>query len=140
MKASPIIRVVLLATCLSLFFGCSKNKGVESSYTSNGVFWYWNVVGDSLEKAGTHSLSFYVDGQLMGTTRIYHGTWQPDPFGGNPGMASCGDDSAFTYTKSWKGNYVNSFNYSVKNQAGFQLWTGRVHFNAYDCANTELKF
>jgi hypothetical protein len=95
MEAGTTFRVILLITYLGLHVGCIKNsegcvdplakttcQGCNQAnevceYTGTGVFWYPFYAGHSLEAPGTHSLSYYIDGQLTGTTQSITAFWRP---------------------------------------------------------------
>ena len=148
--------ILLNAVCILISFCCQKKKegckdgwannycvtcnadNGECEYTGSGVFWYQSYVADSLETAGSTSLTYFIDGHQEGTTPIYHGYWLPDPLFGT--TVACGDTNAYTVTKTWKGTKTHHFNYIVKNQNGTQLSAGQVTFDVQSCAHTELTF
>lgn len=117
--------------------GCNLTANDVCEYTGEGIFWYQSLVGDSLELAGTDSLSYFIDGQYKGSTSVFHQFWPPGLLG-EPPMAYCFDDSTFKYTMTWVGNHEHSFTYSVKNQSGLELWTGSVNLRVMACSSMQL--
>jgi hypothetical protein len=51
---------------------------------------------------------------------------------------NCGDNASITVTKDLGGVKTQSYSYSVKDQTGFEYWSGTLNFNANTCFATEL--
>lgn len=117
---------------------CDASKPADCEFTGDVVFWYQKDVGDRFDTTGTSSLFYYLDGQLAGTTKIYHRTWPPDIIFGNPPSAYCGDDSALTVTQNWTGTQNHTYEYSVKNQSGAELYSGSIILQTKVCVKKQL--
>jgi len=98
-------------------------------YEGETVFWYGQTASDGLIADGATNLTFYVDGQVVGSTAtsVY---WTAAP--------NCGDNASITVTKDLGGVKTQSYSYSVKDQTGFEYWSGTLNFNANTCFATEL--
>jgi len=145
MKRKLLIPALLLLGA-SAFYSCkregctdpdstvydSKAKKDNGScvYEGSHVFWYGKATADSLLANGYTSLSYYVDGTLVGSTAasVYF-TGKPD----------CGANSSITVKKDLNGNKTKSYSYSVKDAVtGEEVWKGTLDFNANTCTAFEL--
>ena len=118
---------------------CNEEANGLCQYTGNVVFWYQYGVADSLQTLGVTSLSYYISGQLAGTSPLYHMFWMPDPWFGIEGPY-CGEDSAVTFSRNWETQRNPSFNYSIKDQNGSERFSGNVTFNAGQCVKVQIEF
>ena len=99
------------------------------TYTGNVVFYYDQTVSNALLSNGITSLTFYVDGQIVGSSAasVY---WIGAPV--------CGQNASITATKDL-GNVENkTYSYSVRSQANVELWAGVVNFTANTCQPMHL--
>lgn len=137
--------VVFSATTV-LTTSCSKEKGctdpdsknysataVEDDgsciYEGKIVFWYGEATSDSLYYYGSDALTFYVDGNVVGSTNAtVYWTEAPD----------CEDNASITVTKDLGGVKTQSYSYKVVDDLGDDIWTGTVNFNANTCTALEL--
>lgn len=100
-------------------------------YEGKIVFWYDETAANGLINDGAVSLTYYVDGQIVGSSSAsvyWAGTSSPD----------CGQDGSVTVTKDLGNVKTQSYSYSVKDQTDFEYWSGTVNFNANTCTALEL--
>lgn len=110
---------------------CDKCKKDDGSCQFKGqiVFWYNQATADSLVNDGATALTYYVDGKVVGSSAasVY---WT--------GAPNCDQGGSVTVSKNL-GNVKNkSYTYSVKDQTGFEYWSGTVNFTANTCTATQL--
>lgn len=110
---------------------CDECKKEDHSCQFKGeiVFWYNQTAANGLANDGATSLTYYVDGQIVGSSAasVY---WT--------GAPNCGQNSSITVSKSL-GNVKNkSYDYSVKDQTGYTYWSGTANFTANTCATIQL--
>ncbi len=107
----------------------AKKDDGTCQYEGATVFWYGQATADSLIVDGATNLTFYVDGQVVGSTAttVY---WTGPP--------NCGDNASITVTKNLAGVKTQSYSYSIKDQTGFEYWRGTINFNANTCVDTKL--
>jgi len=142
---------VILLSFLSVLFlttSCSKEQGCTDSdainfnslaeeddnscqYEGRVVFWYNQECANGLVSDLATSLTYYVDGQTVGSssTSVY---WTGEP--------DCGQDASITVTKDLGNVKTQSFSYSVVDQTGFEYWSGTINFNANTCTSLELEW
>ena len=99
------------------------------SFEGNVVFWFGESTSNFLTGDGAQSLTYYVDGQVVGSeaANIF---WTAAP--------DCGQNSSITVTKNI-GNAKNmSYTYSVVDQTGFEYYSGVLNFTANTCTALEL--
>jgi len=145
-KIKILFLAMLIGSMTILNTSCAKEKGCTDpdsinynadaeeddgscEYEGRVVFWYNEATADSLLEDGAISLTYYVDGTLVGSSAasVY---WT--------GAPECGQEGSVTVTKNL-GNVKNkTFSYSVKDQDGFEYWSGTVDFKANTCIATEL--
>ncbi len=109
----------------------AKKDDGTCKYQGETVFWYSQTTADSLLVNGATNLTFYVDGQVVGSTAtsVY---WT--------GAPNCGDNASITVTKDLGSVKTQSYSYSIKDQTGFEYWKGTLNFNANTCSTTELTY
>ena len=98
-------------------------------YEGQAVIWYGETTSTELQNDGAETLTYYVDGQVVGSTAasVY---WTASPV--------CGQNGSITITKDL-GNVKNkSYTYSVKDQTGLEYWSGVLNFTANTCEANEL--
>lgn len=98
-------------------------------YEGEIVFWYDASESALLIGDGATALSYYVDGVLVGSsaTSTYY-----------PSAPICGQNGSITVTKDLGSSKTMSATYSVKDQTGFEYYTGTVDFEANTCTNYQL--
>ncbi len=93
------------------------------------VFWYGENTANELLAFGSTSLTYYVDGIVVGSSAA-NVFWTAGP--------DCGQNASITVTKDL-GNATNlSFSYRVQDQDGDLIWEGIANFTANTCVATEL--
>ena len=109
----------------------AKKDDASCQYEGERLFWYKQATADSLIAEGATALKYYVDGSLVGSSAasVY---WT--------GAPNCGQSGSVTVTKAL-GNVKNkSYTYSIKDQTGFEHWTGVSNYEANTCTTVELDF
>ena len=146
-KVSLIFGIALIVASSIAFNGCKKKGCTDPDsvnydpkakkddftckYEGEVVFWYGQVTADSLLNDGATSLTYYVDGNIVGSSAAsiyWTGATGPD----------CGEGGAVTVTKDLSNVKTQSYSYSVKDQTGFEYWGGTLNFNANTCLVLEL--
>lgn len=109
---------------------CDECKKEDGSCTYEGKIVFWNnqststfLVGD-----GAVTLTYYVDGSLVGSSAasVY---WS--------GAPNCGQ--SVSVTKDLGKNKSKTSTYSVKDQTGFEYYSGSVTFSANTCTSYQLQ-
>jgi hypothetical protein len=105
-----------------------KNDG-SCKYEGSIVFWYGPETSSFLQSDDAITLTYYVDGQVVGSsaTSVF---WNSIP--------DCGQNSSVTVTKDLGGAKSNAYTYSIKDQTGFEYWSGVLNFSANTCQKLEL--
>lgn len=110
---------------------CDKCKRDDGTCTFEGsiVFWYNQSTSSFLIGDGATSLTYYVNGAVVGSsaTSVYYGS-----------APNCGQNASITVTKDLGKDKSKSYTYSVKDQTGFEYYTGTVTFKANTCTSYEL--
>lgn len=146
MKISICIILVVCSTFL--IQGCTKTSGCQDpnaenfnseankdcnccEYEGSVVFWYGKNSTEDLLDFGSTSLSYFVDGQLVGSSaaNVY--------FTGAP---NCGQNSSVTVTKQLGGAKSKTYSYKVVDQDNDVIWEGIVNIDANTCLKLELTF
>ena len=111
----------------------SKAEEDDGSCTYEGsmVFWYDEATSDSLVADGANALTYYVDGVVVGSsaTSVY---WTGSP--------NCGQSGSVTINKDLGSDKNRTATYSVKDETGFEYWSGTVIFTANTCAANQLTY
>lgn len=107
----------------------AKKDDFTCQYEGRAVLWHGQATSIGLQNDGATALTFYVDGQVVGTsaTSAY---WTSGP--------ECGQNGSITVTKNLGGVKSMSYTYSVKDQTGFEYWAGILNFTANSCEAVEL--
>jgi hypothetical protein len=107
----------------------AKKDDGTCSYEGRQVVWYGESAANSLVLDGATSLTYYVDGQLVGSSaaNIY---WNVAP--------DCGQDASVTITKNLGSVKTQAYTYKVLDQTGWEYWSGVLNFNANTCTSSEL--
>ena len=147
MKITNLLFVIVLIGTIA-FTGCKKEQGCmdvdafnysdtaeedDGSCTFKGsvLFWYGKTTSDSLIVDGATSLTITVDGSIIGSyaTSVYF-TGEPD----------CETASIVKVEKDLGTSKSKSYTYSVKDDTGFEYWSGSETFVANTCVAVELTF
>jgi hypothetical protein len=109
----------------------AKKDDGSCQYEGSVVFWYGEVTSLSMIGDGIESLTFYVDGEVVGSsvTSVY---WS--------GAPDCSSNSSITITKDLGNSKNQTFTYSVKDQDGIEQWEGIVNFTANTCLSLQLTY
>ena len=107
----------------------AKKDDGTCQYEGEAIFWYGETASNGLTADGATNLTFYVDGEIVGSTATsVFWTGSPD----------CGSNASITVTKDLSGVKTQSYSYSVIDQTGFEYYSGTLNFNANTCFATEL--
>jgi hypothetical protein len=84
------------------------------------------VTSDSLLANGITTLTYYVDGALVGSTasNVYF-----------TGVPNCGATGAITVSKTFTGNNSKTYNYYIKDDLGITLINANVTFKGNTCTS-----
>jgi len=95
------------------------------------VLWYNQAASTGLIADGATSLTYYVNGQVVGSsaTSVY---WT--------GAPTCGQNGSITVTKDLGNVKTQAYALSVKDQTGFEYWTATLNFNANTCISWQLSW
>lgn len=98
-------------------------------FKGNLVFWYNEETSIWLDNQGSSSLTFYVDGALVGSTSatVY---WT--------GAPSCGSNASITVTKDMGFSKSKSYSYSIVDDFGDTIWAGTITIDANTCTTFQL--
>ena len=101
------------------------NCRFEGSY----VIWYNRATSEELRNDNATSLLYYVDGKLVGSTSTSV-FWSKAP--------DCGNMGSVTIKLDLGSRKYKLVDYSVKDQSGFEYWSGTLDFEANTCTSVEL--
>ena len=148
-------KVVKLIICLSLIGGvavinsCKKDKikgcmdkdsknysataeedDGSCAYEGSIVFWYNHATADFLLADGATALTYYVNGAVVGSSAasVY---WT--------GAPNCDQSGSVTVKKDLGSVKSKSFTYSIKDQTGYEYYSGSVTFDANTCTSYQLQ-
>ncbi len=98
-------------------------------YSASVVFWYNQSAAEYLMDDDATSLTFYINGQIVGSTgtNVY---W--------PSALSCGSNGSITVEKDLGEETSKTYSYAVKDQTGFTYWNGNITFEAGTCISQQL--
>jgi len=136
------IRFLVVIICISTFTftACKKEKikGCKTSYATNyksnaeeddgsctyeakAIFWQNQTNAATWTALGVTSLSFYVDGSLIGTcaSNAYYAS-----------APTCSSNGLASVNKSLGNSSSKSFSYSIKDQTGFTWFSGTITLSA----------
>ncbi|MFT5820524.1 MAG: hypothetical protein ACI8ZM_001767 [Crocinitomix sp.] len=107
----------------------AKKDDGTCTYEGKHVVWYGESAADGLVADGATSLTYFVDGSLVGSgaSNVF---WTSSP--------TCGQDGSVTITKDLGSVKTQSYTYSVIDQTGWEYWSGIMNFNANTCTEVEL--
>ena len=100
-------------------------------YEGSIVFWYNQAASQGLVNDGATSLTFYLNGTIIGSTpaNIY---WNTVPNCGQAGSISVKEDLGSAKT--------HAYALSVKDQTGLEYWSATVNIDANTCTQFELQW
>ena len=145
MKIKTLIAIYVMALA---FMSCKKDpvKGCKTSYATNYnssaeeddgsctyeskvIFWQNQTNSASLVSQGVTSLTFYVDGSVIGScaASVY-----------NTSAPTCSGSGAASVTKSLGNSSSKSFSYSVKDQTGQEIYGGNMTLDGSNCTIYKL--
>jgi len=141
---------VILSTSMIISTSCSKDKvkgctdpdsknyssiaeedDGSCRYEGSVVFWYNKLTSENLYDDGSDALTFYVDGNVVGSTNVTQ-YWNSAP--------NCGDNASITVVKDLGKVKTQAFSYRVIDDIGDEIWSGTVNFNANSCLKMELSY
>ncbi len=107
----------------------AKKDDGSCLYEGQNVIWYGQATSEGLINDDAITLTYYVDGEIVGSsaTSVY---WK--------GAPTCGQNASITITKQLGGVKSKAYTYSVKDQTGFVYWSGVLNFTANTCEKIEL--
>ena len=112
--------------------GAKKDDGT-CTYEGKVVFWYGATASAGLlaDTPPATSLTIYVDGAVVGSsaTSVF---WTGSP--------ECDQSGSVTVTKDMGGIKSLTSTYSVKDQIGYEYWSGIINFTANTCLAQELSW
>ena len=105
-----------------------KDDG-SCKYKGSVVFWYDALTALLMSAEGIESLTFYVDGAIVGSTAasVY---WDSAP--------SCGANGTITVEKDLGASKSKSFTYSIVDNFDDEIWGGTSSFEANTCKKLVL--
>jgi len=148
-------KVILLFICLLFAFGsgvtssCKKEHKIKGCtdkdsknydpaaqvndgsclYEGAVVFWYDATASAGLLADSAISLTFYLNGEIVGSsaTSVY---WAAAP--------DCGQNGSITVMEDLGSVKTLSYTLSVKDQTGFEYWNAAVNVDANTCIQFQL--
>jgi hypothetical protein len=146
MRILKLTFTTLLFSSLLMLSSCTKEQGCKDgnavnfdseaeeddgscTYEGQVVMWYGEAVAGSLVENEITSLTYYVDGQIVGSSAasIF---WTSAP--------TCEQNSSITVSKDLGNSSNLSYTYSVESDAGEVIWEGIANFTANTCTSLEL--
>ena len=109
----------------------AKTDNGTCEYEGKVVFWYSEATRDSLTANGAISLTYYVDGQIVGSSAANLG-WT--------GAPNCDQTGSITVKKALGSVKNKSYAYSIKDQRGFEYWKGVSNYTANTCLKLQLTY
>lgn len=140
------LRYIMIASAISsALVGCSVDGCTDANatnfdpsadnfdgsctYEGQVVFWYGEATSQALIDIYSNSLSFYVDGQIQGSTATTQ-FWTAAP--------ECGQNASITITKDLGNSTALASTYEVIDDYGDSWWSGIINFEANTCTKIEL--
>jgi hypothetical protein len=98
-------------------------------YEGSVVIWYDQAASAGLIADSATALTFYVNGEIVGSTAtsVY---WTEAP--------NCGDNASITVTEDLGKVKTHAYSFSAKDQTGFEYWTATLNFDANTCTQFQL--
>jgi len=93
------------------------------------VFWYSQAASEGLIGDGATALTFYLNGQVVGSSAAsVYWTAAPD----------CGQNGSISVTEDLGKVKTHAYSLSVKDQTGFEYWTATVNIDGNTCTQYQL--
>lgn len=109
----------------------AKKDDGSCTYTGRHVIWYNSATAVNLAYDGITSLTYYVDGAVVGSSSAsVYWTGSPD----------CGTNGSITVSKNLGTSNSKSFSYSVKDQDDAEVWSGTLNFVGNQCTAFQLTY
>jgi len=107
----------------------AKKTNNSCTYEGSQVLWYSQTTSEALSNSGSTSLTYYVDGKIVGSSSVstYY-TSKP----------TCGENGSITIKKDLSTEKNKTFTYKVIDDFGDEIWSGSLEFKANICTVTEL--
>lgn len=98
-------------------------------YQGQFVAWYGQKASAGLTADGATALTFYLDGQVFGSSAatVY---WAKEP--------ACGENGSISVTEDMGKSKTRDYTLSVKDQGGFEYWNTKVTLEGNSCLALEL--
>lgn len=140
LMGAAVLSSIFMMTSCSKEQGCTDQNAVNfdilaeendgsCQYEGEIVFWYNSATSAELLSYDVVSLTYYVNGQVVGSSSadVY---WS--------GAPDCGQNGSVTVTQNL-GNTTNLvYDYSVVDDTGYEIWSGVANFTANTCTSIEL--
>jgi hypothetical protein len=144
-KMKNLFALTLLITCVLFTPGCrrsgctdpdsinyddkAKTNDNSCEYEGDVLFWYGQSAADKNIADGITSLTFYLDGQVIGSSagNVY---WTNSP--------NCGESGSITASKKLGFSKEKNYKYEVKDQDGDIVWSGNVTLTGNKCQPIQL--
>lgn len=145
MKILKILFAALTIASMALISSCKKEGCTDPTslnysekakkdngtcqYSGEVVFWYDQATSEALIDYWSTSLTFYVDGQIVGSTatNVY---WTSAP--------ECGANASITAHKDLGNAKNKSYSYRVVDDLGEEIWSGVINCTANTCLKQQL--
>jgi len=98
-------------------------------YEGAVVFWYDQGASAGLIADSATSLTFYINGEIIGSTATSV-FWTAAP--------TCGQNGSITVTEDLGKLKTQAYKLSVKDQTGFEYWNANVNVTANTCIQFQL--
>jgi hypothetical protein len=107
----------------------AKTNDNSCEYEGKVVFWYGQSTANGNVADGTTSLTFYLDGQVIGSSAadVY---WSSSP--------DCGASGSISATKKLGFSKEKSYKYEVKDQDGDIIWSNNITLTGNKCLEIKL--
>ena len=99
------------------------------TYEGSVVFWYGESVAAELVYYGVTSLTYYLDGVIVGSSA-------PDIYWTGP--PECGQNGSVTVEKDLGNIKSRPYSFSVRDQTNIEVWGGILNIDANICLKLEL--
>ena len=119
----------LLLILIVAFVASSSCKKEDEKYSGSIVFWYGQSTAQALVNANVKSLTFYFDGNIVGSqaASVY---WKSAP--------DCGQNSSVTVKKDLGPVKSKPYDYKVVADNGVTIWSGTKNIDNNICLKLEL--
>jgi hypothetical protein len=112
-------------------FDDKAKKNVGCAYQGSAVFWYSKTTSDNLVADDAVALTYYVDGQIVGSSAA-NTYWT--------GAPNCDQSGTVAFSRDLGGQKSKDFAYVVKDQTGHEYFKGTVTLSGNTCNQVQLVF